>query len=175
MKLIGNCDSSLGNLEDYTSLGGYCFMLNGTTISWKSFKEPVTALSTAEAEYIALTPAVQECIFLQQLLSGLGYPTAKTDIHEDNDACISLAKNPQDKQRTRHIQIRFHWIRQQLENQVFKLIRTRTHEQLADLFTKGLYGPHLRKLSADLGLIPNSVKQGENESIEDASQNHIER
>ena len=66
IKLIGYCDSSLGNMEDYSSLAGFCFMLGNTIISWKSFKEPVIALSTAEAEYIALTPAVQECIYLQQ-------------------------------------------------------------------------------------------------------------
>ena len=95
-------------------------------ISWKSFKEPVIALSTAEAEYIALTPAVQECIFLQNFLQSMGYQTTKTEIREDNNACIALAKNPQDKKRTRHIQIRFHWIREQLENGIFTLIPTKT-------------------------------------------------
>jgi hypothetical protein len=170
IKLVGYCDSSLGNLEDYSSLAGYCFMLGDTIISWKSFKEPVIALSTAEAEYIALTPAVQECIYLQQFLTGLGFITTKTEIHEDNNACIALAKNPQDKKRTRHIQIRFHWIRQQLDNGVFTLVPTKTHQQLADLFTKGLYGPQLRQMTTSLGLITDSVKQGENEYV-DASQN----
>ena len=50
---MGYCDASLGNLEDYSSLAGFCFKLGDTIITWKSFKEPVTALSTAEAEYIA--------------------------------------------------------------------------------------------------------------------------
>jgi hypothetical protein len=164
IKLIGYCDSSLGNLEDISSLAGYCFMLGNTIISWKSFKEPVVALSTAEAEYIALTTAVQECIYLQQFLTGLGYITTKTEIHEDNHACIALAKNPQDKKRTRHIQIKFHWIREQLENGVYVLIPTKTHEQLADLFTKGLHGPQLRSISTKLGLITDdSVKQGGSE------------
>ena len=103
IKLVGYCDASLGNHENYASLAG----LGESIISWKSFKEPVIALSTAEAEYIALTPAVQECIFLQNFLESMGYQTTKTEIREDNNACIALAKNPQDKKKTRHIQIRF--------------------------------------------------------------------
>ena len=169
IKLVGYCDASLGNLEQYASLAGFCFMLGDSIISWKSFKEPVIALSTAEAEYLALTPAVQECIYLQQFLNGLGYKTTKTEIHEDNEACIALAKNPQDKKRTRHIQIRFHWIREQLEKGVFTLISTRTFNQNADLFTKGMHGPQLRTVSTKLGLVNDSAKQGENEVI-DASQ-----
>jgi len=95
----------------------------------------------------------------------------KTEIHEDNEACIALAKNPQDKKRTRHIQIRFHWIREQLEKDVFQLIPIRTFDQLADLFTKGLNGPQLRTVSRKLGLVYDSSKQGESESV-DASQKH---
>jgi hypothetical protein len=137
----------------------FCFKLGDTIITWKSFKEPVTALSIAEAEYIALTQAIQECIYLQQFLNGLGYITTKTEIYEDNNACIALAKNPQDKKRTRHIQIRFHWIRKQLENGVFSLVPIRTFDQLADLFTKGLHGPQLRTISQKLGLVPDKHKQ----------------
>lgn len=171
LKMVGYCDASLGNLENYSSLAGFCFMLGHSIISWKSFKEPVVALSTAEAEYIALTSAVQECIYLQQFFTGLGFKMSKTEIHEDNEACIALAKNPQDKKRTRHIQIRFHWIREQLEKEVFQLIPTRTFDQLADLFTKGLNGPQLRTISRKLGLVHDSSKQGESESV-DASQKH---
>jgi hypothetical protein len=141
-------------------------MLGDSLISWKSFKEPVIALSTAEAEYIALTSAVQECIFLQQFFNGLGMKQSMTEIHEDNNACIALAKNPQEKKRTRHIQIRFHWIREQLENKVFSLIPTRTFDQLADVFTKGLHGPQLRAISQRLGLTDDAGKQGENEILE---------
>jgi hypothetical protein len=162
IKLIGYCDASLGNLENYSSLAGFCFMMGNSIISWKSFKEPVVALSTAEAEYIALTSAVQECVFLQQFFNGLGMSITKTEIHEDNNACIALAKNPQEKKRTRHIQIRFHWIREQLENGVFTLVPTRTLDQLADIFTKGLHGPQIRNISQRLGLVDDTGKQGEN-------------
>jgi predicted transcriptional regulator len=165
IKLVGYCDASLGNLENYASLAGFCFIMGESIISWKSFKEPVIALSTAEAEYIALTPAVQECIFLQNFLQSMGYQTTKTEIREDNNACIALAKNPQDKKRTRHIQIRFHWIREQLENGIFTLIPTKTLNQLADIFTKGMHGPQLKTISAKLGLVQDSVKQGESEIV----------
>ena len=79
-------------------------------ITWKSYKAQVTTLSTAESEYVALTPAVQESIWLQQLLGDLGYEQNTPVIYEDNKPCISLTKNPQEKSRTRHIQIKFHWV-----------------------------------------------------------------
>ena len=76
-----------------------------------------------------------------------------------------MAKNPQDKKRTRHIQIRFHWIREQLENGILTLIPTKTLNQLADLFAKGMHGPQLKTISAKLGLIQDSVKQRGSEIV----------
>ena len=115
------CDSSHGNLEDYTSLAGFCIKLGDSMVTWKSYKIPVTTLSTAESEYIALTPAVQECIWLQQLLEDIGYKQQTPVLYEDNQPCISLVKNPQEKTRTRHLQIKYHWVREQLKNGVFKI------------------------------------------------------
>ena len=160
--LNGYCDASYANLEDYSSLAGYCFTLGDTAVTWKSFKEPVKALSTAESEYIALTSTVQECIWLKQLLEGLGYKQDTVEIYEDNASCIALSKNPQEKRRTRHIQVRFHWIREQLTNGVFKLTQINTLKQNADILTKGLHGPQINTISNRLGLIRDSVKQGGN-------------
>ena len=64
LETTGFCDSSHGNLEDYTSLAGYCFKIGDSMITWKSYKSEVTTLSTAESEYVALTPTVQESIWL---------------------------------------------------------------------------------------------------------------
>jgi hypothetical protein len=119
LEVVGYCDASFGNLEDYTSLVGYCFKIGDSIIDWKAYKEPIIALSTAEAEYVALTPTIQELIWLQQLLKDVGYKQATTIIKEDNQACISITKNPQEKIRTKHIQVKFHWIRDQMQNGMF--------------------------------------------------------
>ena len=161
LEMNGFCDSSHGNLEDYTSLAGYCFKLGESMITWRSHKEPIITLSTAESEYIALTPAVQECIWLQQLLQEIGYKQETPIIYEDNQPCISLVKNPQEKSRTRHIQIKYHWIREQLKNGVFKIIYIPTNQQDADIFTKGMHGPQIRTICQKLRLCNDSVKKGE--------------
>jgi hypothetical protein len=152
MKLQGYVDSSYANLENFASLSGYGFVIDDSIISWTSTRQPVIALSSAEAEYIALTPAVQEVIWLKDLLNELGYPQGEVPLYEDNQACILLAKNPQDHKKTRHIQLRFHWIREQLKNKVFCLEYCDTKSQRADLFTKGLFGPSLRSQCERLGM-----------------------
>ena len=93
---------------------GYCFRLteNELLISWKSRKQPKNALSTCEAEYIALAAAVQEIMYLTQLLSEIGfqlkcYPV----IYEDNQGKIALTNNPVNRQRSKHIDIKYHFIR----------------------------------------------------------------
>ncbi len=109
-----------------------------------------------------MTTAVQECIWLQQLLQNIGYEQKQTIIHEDNVSCIALAKNPQEKTRTRHIKVKYHWIRDQLQNGIFKFQAVPTDQQDADIFTKGMHGPQLRSICSRLGLSSkNSEKQGE--------------
>ena len=159
--MTGYCDSSFANLEDYTSLAGYCLQIGGCMISWKSQKQPNT-LSTAEAEYIALTSAVQENLWLKQLLASIGYHQNTPTIFEDNKSCIALTKNPQEKSRTRHIQVKYHWIRDELKKGTFKLEYIPSDKQDADIFTKGMHGPQIRSICQKLNLYEDSEKQGEN-------------
>lgn len=157
MSLSGYVDSSYANLENYASLSGYAFQLGTGIISWQSSRQPVIALSSAEAEYIALTPAVQEVIWLKQILNELGYPQTNVPIYEDNQSCILLARNPQDHKKTRHIQIRYHWIRQHLFDKTFNLQYCNTKSQKADMFTKGLFGPTLRIQCERLGMVNRAM------------------
>ena len=86
-------------------------MLSGAGISWRSKKQTSVALSTAEAEYIALSSSVQEAIWLKQLTSELSceHSSSKaTVIYEDNQSAISLAGNPQFHGRAKHLDIRHH-------------------------------------------------------------------
>ena len=85
-----------GDLDERKSTSGYIFQLSGAAISWRSKKQAYVALSTAEAEYIALASAAQEAVWVQQLLTDLrSNPEEATRIYEDNQSAICLAENPQ--------------------------------------------------------------------------------
>ena len=91
---------------DRRSMTGYCVSLSdqSSLISWKTRKQPTVALSTCEAEYMSLASAIQECIYLEQLLEGIDkYQYAQTKVYEDNQGTIALAKNPVNRQRCKHI------------------------------------------------------------------------
>ena len=90
---------------------GYIFMLSGGAISWSSRKQNCVALSTAEAEYVALSVAVQECIWLRQVEAELGSTSEGPNlILEDNQSAIAMSKNPQFHGRAKHIDIRHHFV-----------------------------------------------------------------
>ena len=103
--------------------------------------QPCVALSTTEAEYIALSSASQEAIWLQEFYQQLD-PTQKgpTLIFEDNQSTIAMSKNPQFHGRAKHIGIKFHFIREQVSNKKVELNYRQTDGMIADMLTKGL-GP----------------------------------
>ena len=106
--LIGYSDADWGgNCNDYKSTSGYLFLIGGTAVTWKSKKQSCVALSTAEAEYMALSSAAQEAIWMRELNSDLkNKPSQPTLIYEDNQSAISIAKNPQFHGRSKHINIK---------------------------------------------------------------------
>ena len=120
--LKGYSDSDWGgSLDDRKSTTGFVFDFSGP-ISWQSKRQPTVALSSTEAEYMALTQAAKEALWLQGLLSEFGIKkTRPTTILEDNQGCIALAKNPTSHARTKHIDIRHHFIRETLEAGQIKL------------------------------------------------------
>ena len=96
-----------GDTDDRKSTSGYMFLIAGGPVSWKSKKQSTVALSTAEAEYVALSTATQECMWMQKLLSELGNPPdGPTTILEDNQSSIAMARNPQFHGRAKHINIK---------------------------------------------------------------------
>jgi len=147
-ELVGYCDADWGSDKDTRrSTTGYLFMLSGGSISWSSKLQPTVALSSTEAEYMAVSSAAQEAIFLRRLLDDLGFPqSGPTTIFEDNQGCIYLSENSGLQQRTKHIDLRYYFIRERIENGEVKLVYIRTDKQLADLLTK----PLLRQRMVDL-------------------------
>ncbi len=93
------------------------FKISGAAVSWRSKKKSCVALSTAEAEYMALASATQEAVWMRKLLADLQNKTEKTTvIFEDNQSAIFMAKNPQYHGCAKHIDIKYHFIRDQTEN-----------------------------------------------------------
>ena len=108
--------------------------------------QPTVALSTAEAEYMAACAAAQEAKFLRSILLDFGVDQSPTVIHEDNQPAINIAENRLTSQRTKHIDIKYHFIREAIDDGIIKLQYVSTTEQLADILTKILPAPQTVKL-----------------------------
>jgi hypothetical protein len=130
-----------GDIATRRSTSGYVFFIAGGPISWKSARQHAITLSTTEAEYYALTEAAKEAIWLQSLLKELGYKGKDLRpilINGDNTGSLDL-ENPE--QRAKHIDIRMHYVRQEVRNGNITLNYIPTANQTADGFTKPLSGP----------------------------------
>ena len=156
--LSGYCDADwAGDLDSRRSTTGYAFVLGKGIVSWSSKRQSVVALSTAEAEYMAATHAVKEAIWLRELLKNLlptyGDEKAPVEISSDNQGCIAMSKNPAFHSRSKHIHIRYHFIREKVEANEIELKYCPTNEMIADVLTKPLSrDKHMWCLNA-LGLI----------------------
>ena len=138
LKLEGFSDSDWGSsIIDRRSTSGFYFSLNpdGPPISWKTRKQPTVALSSCEAEYIALAAAVQEAMFLFSLLKEF-ISQSSIVIQVDNQGAIALSKNPIVQNRSKHIDIRYHFIREKVKNGFISLEYVPSECNVADLMTK---------------------------------------
>ena len=111
-------------------------MYGGGPVSWQSRQQDIVTLSTAEAEYVAATEAGKEIIWISNLLKSIGVRDLHTELYLDNQSAIKLAKNPVFHQRTKHIDVRFHKIREWIEERRFELKYVPTKEMAADFLTK---------------------------------------
>ena len=151
---IGYSDADwAGDKSDRKSTSGYCFIMNNGLVSWRTNKQSCVALSTAEAEYVALAGAAQEAIWLKHLLSDMNFDIGSPLlIKEDNQSAICLAQNPKDHPKSKHIDIKYHFIRELVINNEIKIEYCPTNDMLADIFTKGLTADKFVKLRNMLGL-----------------------
>ena len=137
--LQGFSDADYGSTEDRKSVSAYLYILYGGTISWMAKKQSTVALSTTEAEYIALTQATKESIWIQRTLLELGRNTKDGNvIHEDNQGAIALAHNPEFHARTKHIDIQYHFVRNCVQDGRIQLRYCPTMNMVADQLTKPL-------------------------------------
>ena len=137
---------------DRKSYTGSCFKYGGGAISWKAKKQRTVALSTAEAEYMALTEAAKEAILLKRLLSDMGVKHEAMKIWNDNQAAQNLAKNPVTNKKSKHIDIKEHFIRENIKQKLIEVAYMKTEDMEADMFTKALPGPRLKDLLKRIGV-----------------------
>ena len=152
--LIGYSDSDWGeNKDNRHSTLGQVFILANSTISWASQCQKTVALSVGESEYMELAATGRQCTWLRSFSVEIGFPfTQATMICVDNQAAIFLAINPTVEQRTKHIDIRHHYIHEQVETKVIDLYHIAGEENPADLFTKPLPVVKVEKFRTLIGL-----------------------
>lgn len=155
VKLMGYTDSDYaGDLDDRKSTSGFVFMMASGAVSWGSKKQSVVALSTTEAEYIAAAGCVCQCVWLRRVLEKLGSAeNAETVIMCDNSSTIQLSKHPVFHGKSKHIDVRFHYLRELVNDGVVKLCYCPTEDQIADIFTKPLKLEQFLKLRRMLGVV----------------------
>ncbi|KAL5851107.1 hypothetical protein ACOSQ3_006225 [Xanthoceras sorbifolium] len=142
-----------GSIVDRRSTTGYCTYVWGNLVTWRSKKQSVVARSSAEAEFRAMAHEVCEGIWLRRLLKELWMVTEPITIFCDNQAAIRIAKNPVHHDRTKHVEIDRHFIKEKLDDKSVNLLYTPTHLQIADILTKALPRPIFEELSSKLGMI----------------------
>jgi hypothetical protein len=154
-QLTGFCDSDwAADRDDRKSITGYAFLLCGGAISWSSKKQKTPALSTVEAEYLAATAAAKEALWWRSQLRGLGYDTSRaTTLYSDSQGSISLSKNPDHHANTKHIALRYHFIRHHVAKRNVHMQHVGTKAMAADVLTKALPRAQHEATSAMLGMI----------------------
>ena len=140
LNLTGYSDADWANSQDRKSTTGYYFALNRDGgISWKSRKQPTVALSTCEAEFMALCETTKEAIYLRQLIQDLDiHVVDPIELYGDNQGAIAIVKNPIKHDRTKHIDIKYYFIREHYQKDTIALKYIPSDSNIADVMTKSL-------------------------------------
>ena len=146
IQVIGYCDANwIGSPVGRRSISGYCVIIRDNLISWKSKKQDVAAMSSAEAEYRVMTLATCELIWLKQLLQELRFGKDKQmTLVCDNQAALHIASNLVFHERTKHIEVDNYFIQEKIALGCMNTSFVNSSDQLADIFTKCLRGPRIQ-------------------------------
>jgi hypothetical protein len=152
-ELEGYADADGSMAEDRKAISGYAFLIHGGAVSWSAKRQEIISLSTTESEYIAAVYAAKEALWLRSLISQIfGINLQITTLFSDNQSAIVLTKEHQYHARTKHIDIRFHFIRWIIEEGKLRLIYCPTEDMVTDVFTKALASPKVKHFAKELGL-----------------------
>ena len=154
-ELEGYADADGSMAEDRKAISGYAFLIHGGAVSWSAKRQEIISLSTTESEYVAAVYAAKEAMWLRSLIFQLfGINLEATTIFSDNQSAIALTKEHQYHARTKHIDIRFHFLRWVIEEGRLRLIYCPTDDMVADVFTKALPSTKVKHFATELGLAP---------------------
>ena len=152
--LIGYSDADYAGCKiDRKSTSGSCQLLGGRLVSWFSKKQQTVSTSTAEAEYIAAGSCCAQVLWMRNQLMDYGLQLEKIPIYCDNTSAIAITQNPVQHSRTKHIDIRYHFIREHVMNGTVELHFVPTDKQLAEIFTKPLDENTFSRLVSELGML----------------------
>lgn len=154
LDLVGYTDADGSTHEDRKAISGYAFLIDGGAVSWSSKRQELILLSTTESEYVALTHASKEALWLHSLIGQVFAPFADAiPMNSDNQSAIALARDNQYHAHTKHIDIRFHFVRWIVEEKKICLVYCPTEDMVADVFTKALLSAKVKHFTLALGLV----------------------
>ncbi|KAJ0677880.1 putative RNA-directed DNA polymerase [Helianthus annuus] len=152
--LIAFSDSDFGGCKiDGKSTTAGCQFLGNRLVTWQCKKQTCVATSTCEAEYIAASSCCSQVLWIQQQLRDYGFEFLSTPIYVDNSAALDITRNPVQHSKTKHIEIKYHFIRDCFEKRLIDVVKVHTDDQRADLFTKAF-----DKSRFDFLLLVNGIK-----------------
>jgi len=154
LDIVGYTDSDFaGSKLDRKSTSGYVSFVGGNLVTWRSKKQTVVARSSAKAEFRAVAHGICELLWLKMLLEELKIVYRKPlKIYCDNKAAINISHNPVQQDRTKHVEVDRHFIKEKIEEGIICMTYVPTADQVADLLTKGLGRPMFEKLVDKLGM-----------------------
>jgi len=143
-----------GNPDNGCSTSGYVVKMGNGAVSWSSRLQGIVELSTTEAEFVAATSAGQEILWLRHLFTELGYKVdSPSTLHIDNRSALSVAKNPEHHGRMKHLDLRFYWLRDEVEQGKINVVHLPTDLMPADILTKSLGRLKVGEMVTMLGLV----------------------
>ncbi|GJT70753.1 putative ribonuclease H-like domain-containing protein [Tanacetum coccineum] len=146
-----------GSHGDRKSTTGGCQFLGRRLISWQCKKQTIVATSSTEAEYVAAASCCAQVLWIQNQLLDYGFNFMNTKIFIDNQSTICIVKNPVFHQRTKHIEIRHHFIRDANEKNLIQVLKIHTNDNVADLLTKAFDGPRFEYLVVHIGMVVHTA------------------
>jgi len=142
-----------GSVTDRRSTSGYITFVGGNLVTWRSKKQKVVASSSAEAEFRGMTKGLYELLWLKKLLTEIGFPPVSAmNLFCDNKAAIAVAQNPVQHDRTKHVEVDRHFIKQNVEAKIVQFPFVKSGDQLADMLTKAVAGRDFHNSLNKLGV-----------------------
>ena len=155
--LVGFSDADYASDKvDRKSTSGTCHFLGRSLVCWSSKKQNCVSLSTAESEYIAAGSSCAQLLWMKQTLKDYGIHLKQVPLYCDNESAIKIANNPVQHSKTKHIEIRHHFLRDHVMKEDIDIIHVNTEEQLTDIFTKPLDEKRFCKLWCELNILESS-------------------